>query len=67
VSVLEAIQAFEEISGQKLNYKIGPRRAGDVIAVYANSEKAKKQIGWIPQYDIKNIMQTAWAWEQTRD
>jgi len=66
VSVLEAINAFEDISGQQLNYKIGPRRAGDVIAVYADATKAKKKLGWQPQYDIKAIMQTAWAWEQKR-
>lgn len=66
VSVLEAIQAFEEVSGQKLNYKIGPRRAGDVVSVYANYEKAKANLGWEPQYSIKDIMKTAWAWEQAR-
>ncbi len=66
VSVLEAIQAFEEVSGQKLNYKIGPRRAGDVVSVYANYEKAKANLGWEPQYSIKDIMKTAWAWEKAR-
>lgn len=66
VSVLEAIHAFEEVSQQKLNYKIGPRRAGDVVAVYADAAKAKNNLGWSPQYDIKAIMQTAWAWEQKR-
>lgn len=63
VSVLEAIHAFETVSNQKLNYKIGPRRAGDVIAIYANSEKAKAALGWEPQYNINDIMRTAWAWQ----
>lgn len=64
VTVLEMIAAFEKVSGQKLNYKIGPRRAGDVVAVYANNEKAKQIIGWTPQYDLDAMMDTAWRWEK---
>lgn len=66
VSVLEAIQAFEKTTGQTLNYKMGPRRAGDVIAIYANLDKAANQLGWQPKYDINDIMRTAWDWEQKR-
>lgn len=66
VSVLEAIKAFEKMSGQKLNYKIGPRRAGDVIAIYADYSKAKNMIGWTPKMGIEDIMDTAWKWEQVR-
>jgi UDP-glucose 4-epimerase len=65
-SVLEAIHAFEKTSGVKLKYKIGPRREGDVAAVYADSSKAKKLLGWKPKYGIEEIMRTAWAWEQKR-
>lgn len=64
VSVLELIKAFESVSGVKLNYEIGPRRAGDVIQVYANNNKAKSELGWLPQFDITAMMKTAWAWEQ---
>lgn len=39
--MLEAIHAFEKVSGRKLNYEIGPRRAGDVVAIYANNDLAK--------------------------
>ena len=66
VTVLEAIKAFEEISNQKLNYRIGPRRSGDVIAIYSNYEKAKAVLGWEPKYGIKEIMNTAWQWENNR-
>lgn len=66
VSVLEAIHAFEAVSGQKLNYNIGPRRTGDVIAIYADPAKAFTQLGWTPKYDINAIMDHAWAWEQKR-
>lgn len=64
VSVTELIAAFEEVSGVKLKYEIGPRRPGDVVAVYADNSKAKKLLGWIPQYDIYQMMQTAWNWEK---
>jgi UDP-glucose 4-epimerase len=62
-TVLEAIAAFEKASGVKLNYKIGPRRNGDVVAIYANNNKAKTQLGWIPKYGINEMMHTAWKWE----
>ncbi len=45
ITVLEAIRAFEKISGVKLNYIIGPRRPGDVIAIYANNDKARQLLG----------------------
>ena len=62
-TVLEVINMFEKVSNQKLNYKIGARRAGDVIAIYANNTKAKTQLGWQPQYGINDMMETAWKWE----
>src|SRR5215216_4200982 len=43
VTVLEAIRSFEKISGVKLNYQIGPRRPGDIVAIYANNNKAKSK------------------------
>src|SRR6476620_8092401 len=64
VTVLEAINAFEKVSGQKLNYEIGPRRAGDVIAIYANNEYARLQLGWTTQFSLDDMMATAWKWEQ---
>lgn len=62
-TVLEVIAAFEKVSGVKLNYKLGPRRAGDVVAIYANNNKAKTVLGWLPKYDINQMMDTAWKWE----
>ncbi len=64
VTVLELIKTFEKVSGQKLNYSVGPRRAGDVIAVYADNEKARTVLGWTPAYQIEAMMETAWKWEQ---
>ena len=64
VTVLEAIQSFEKVSGVKLNYEIGPRRAGDVIAIYANNDLARTKLGWEPQFSLDEMMLTAWQWEQ---
>jgi UDP-glucose 4-epimerase len=64
VTVLEAIKSFEKISGVALNYSIGPRRPGDVIAIYANNDLARRQLGWQPKYSLQEMMSTAWRWEQ---
>lgn len=66
VTVLEAIEAFETSTGEKLNYTIGPRRPGDVIAVYADNKKARQYLGWNPARSIRDIMKTAWEWEKQR-
>lgn len=62
VTVLEAIQAFEVVTGIKVNYEILGRREGDVIEIYSNSEKAKNILGWIPKYNIDDMMLSAWKW-----
>jgi UDP-glucose 4-epimerase len=64
VTVLEAIEAFERVTGVSLNYVIGPRRPGDVVAIYANNDLAKKQLGWNPKYSLDDMIATAWKWEQ---
>lgn len=65
ITVLEAIHAFEKVSGVKLNYEIGPRRTGDIVSIYANNDKAVKQLGWNCKYGLAEMMQTAWQWEQS--
>lgn len=64
VTVLEAIKSFEKVSKTKLNYEIGPRRNGDVVAIYANNVLAREKLGWIPVYNLDQMMLTAWQWEQ---
>jgi UDP-glucose 4-epimerase len=63
VTVLEAINAFEKVSGVKLNYKLGPRRSGDVVAIYANNQLALDELGWHIKYTLDDMMDTAWKWE----
>lgn len=64
VTVLEAIRAFEKVTGEKLNYVIGPRRPGDVIAIYANNDYARSQLGWETKFSLEDMLSTAWKWEQ---
>jgi UDP-glucose 4-epimerase len=63
VSVLEAITAFEKVTGKKLNYTVGPRRDGDVVEIYSNSSKAHKDLGWTPKFNIDDMMLSAWKWQ----
>ena len=62
-TVLEVIKTFEEVSATKLNYSIAPRRVGDVIAIFANNDKARNTLGWTLKYVLKDMMDTAWKWE----
>jgi UDP-glucose 4-epimerase len=64
VSVLEAIKAFEKVAHVTLNYEVGSRRAGDVIEVYADNTKAKKELGWDLKYNLDEMMLSAWNWEK---
>jgi UDP-glucose 4-epimerase len=66
VSVLEAIAAFEEVSGVKLNYHIGPRRDGDVAAIYSDTTRSRDVLDWQAEHDLKDMMRSAWTWEQQR-
>lgn len=63
-SVLEMIRIFEECSGKKLTYKIGPRRKGDIPEIYASTEKANQELKWKAQRSIKEAIASAWKFEQ---
>ena len=63
-TVLEVIQTFEKVTGQKLNYKMGPRRPGDVEKVYADTSKANKGLSWKTELSLTDIVKSAWAWEK---
>jgi UDP-glucose 4-epimerase len=63
-SVLEVINTFEKVSGQKLPYKIVGRREGDIISAYANTDKANEVLGWKAQSTLEQALTSAWKWEQ---
>lgn len=63
-TVLEVIRAFESATGQKLNYTIGKRRAGDIEQIYGDVSKAEKALSWKAELDINDMMSSAWEWEK---
>jgi len=63
-SVLEIINAFEQTTGVKLNYEIGPRRAGDVEKVWGDVTKSKNKLNWQTELDVNTMMASAWEWEK---
>lgn len=64
-SVLEVIKTFEKVTGEKLNYKIGPRRSGDVEQVYASVDKSNDLLGWTAGLDLGQALKDAWNWQKT--
>ncbi len=63
-SVLEVIQTFENATGEKVNYKIGPRRSGDVESVYARTDKAFELLNWQATTPLSESLNNAWKWEK---
>lgn len=63
-SVLEVITTFEKVNNLKLNYKIGPRRAGDVVKIYGSVEKAANELNWKVAKTLEESLRDAWAWQQ---
>lgn len=63
-SVLEVVQKFEQVNQLKLPYQFQPRRTGDVIACWANVEKASNELGWQAKHDLTVMLQDAWRWQQ---
>ncbi len=62
-SVLEVINTFEEINQIKVPYKIGPRRSGDVVKVWAETNKVENILGWKAHRNLSNMMKDAWNWQ----
>ncbi len=62
-TVLEVIEAFERSTGEALTYAMAPRRAGDVIAAYADTTKASEVLGWTAKKSLDESMRDAWAWQ----
>ncbi|MBN8824599.1 MULTISPECIES: UDP-glucose 4-epimerase GalE [unclassified Spirosoma] len=63
-TVLNVIKTFEEATGMKLNYILGPRRPGDVEQVYADVSKANQVLGWTARRSLADSLRDAWRWQQ---
>lgn len=64
VSVLDLIKSFEQANDLKLNYRIGPRRPGDVVKVFADPSRIKSAMHWQPVYTLEQAMRHAWSWQK---
>jgi len=64
ITVLEAIEAFEKVTGITLNYIIGERRGGDVAAIYSDTTKSSNLLGWKTEISLEDMMLSAWKWQQ---
>lgn len=64
VSVLELLQSFEKATGQKVNYKIVGRRAGDIEKIFADTTKANRVLGWKAAATLEETLLSAWNWEK---
>lgn len=64
VSVLELVSAFEQVNGLKLNYRFADRRPGDVVAIWADTSLANRELGWTARRTLSETLASAWAWEK---
>ena len=64
VSVFELVNGFEKSNNLKLNYRVAPRRAGDVTAVWADTTLANEELGWRAERELEDTLRSAWAWER---
>jgi UDP-glucose 4-epimerase len=64
VSVLELLHVFEKATGQKVNYKIVGRRAGDIEKIFADTTKANSVLGWKSAASLEETLLSAWNWEK---
>lgn len=63
-SVMEIISAFEKASGQKINYRISERRAGDLAVCYSDPSKAKSELNWTAERGIEKMCEDSWRWQK---
>ena len=64
VSVMELVKTFEEVNGLKFNYRIAPRRAGDITAIWADPALANAELGWKAERKLEDTLRAAWLWEK---
>ena len=62
-SVLDIVKAFEQASGQKIEYKIAPRRPGDLDVCYSDASKAFNELGWKAERGLLEMCEDSWRWQ----
>ena len=62
-SVLDMVHAFEKVTGQKVPYKITPRRPGDVATVFCDPSLAERELGWKAELTLEDMCRDTWNWQ----
>ena len=62
-STLEIVETFEKATGVKLNWKYGPRRAGDIEKIWGDCSKANRELGWKADTSLDDVLRSAWKWQ----
>ena len=63
-SVLEVLRSFEKVVGKPIKYEIKDRRPGDIATCYADTKKAKEELGFVAERGIEEMCEDAWRWQQ---
>uniref|UniRef100_A0A1B6I8L6 UDP-glucose 4-epimerase n=1 Tax=Homalodisca liturata TaxID=320908 RepID=A0A1B6I8L6_9HEMI len=63
VTVLELLKMFEDVTGTKVAYKVEDRREGDIVSMFANSDKACLELGWKAKYNLRQMCEDFWRWQ----
>ena len=61
---MEVVHAFEKTTGKKVNYKIAPRRAGDIVTAYADTTLANTELGWKTEMSLEEGLASSWKWQE---
>lgn len=64
VSVLEMVSTFEQVTGQRVPYRIAPRREGDLAAFWADASKAERELGWRAERGLEAMLRDTWRWQE---
>ena len=64
VSVMELVRGFQDVTGVNVPYKIAPRRAGDVPAIWADASLAERVLNWCADTPLAETLASAWRWQE---
>ena len=64
VSTLQVVKTFEKVTGVKLNYCVAGRREGDIVKIWANTDKANSVLGWKAETSLEDTLLSAWNWQK---
>jgi UDP-glucose 4-epimerase len=63
--VKKVVDTFEEVSGVRVPHVLGPRRPGDIAAIWADTSKSRTLLGWRCEHDLRSALRDAWNWQRS--